>query len=319
MRLRTRIAGIAVVAALALAPATTASAAFPGANGDIAFGRSSQGQVDIWVVFPGVTGTARLTNTPNRDESMPDWNAAGTRLAYTRCAGSKLGNCDIFTMDADGSDVTRLTATPNVQETWPAWSPDGTQIAYTSNADDSFQDIWVMDDDGANQTRLTPVEGFDAFPEWSPDGTKIAFSSDRAALDDIWVIDADGGNPTRLTAGPRIDERPDWSPDGMRIVVQPQRGDLGHGRRRPGRDPAHRHAPGRVRAGVLPHRRADRVQPARQRRPDRRVGDEGGRHRPRAADVREDRLLPGLAAGSSPARTTRRAGRRGGGPPRAGS
>ena len=121
-------------------------------------------------------------------------------------------------MDADGSDVTRLTATPNVQETWPAWSPDGTQIAFTSNAEDSFQDIWVMDDDGSNQTRLTPVEGFDAFPEWSPDGTKIAFSSDRAALDDIWVIDDDGGNPTRLTAGPRVDERPDWSPDGMRIV-----------------------------------------------------------------------------------------------------
>ena len=218
MRLRTRIVGMTVAATLVLAPATTASAAFPGANGDIAFGRSSQGQVDIWVVLPGVTGTARLTNTPNRDESMPDWNAAGTRLAYSRCAGTKLGNCDIFTMAADGSDVTRLTFTPDVQETWPAWSPDGTQIAYTSNADDSFQDIWVMDDDGANQTRLTPVEGFDAFPEWSPDGSKIAFSSDRAALDDIWLIDADGGNPTRLTAGPRIDERPDWSPVGMRIV-----------------------------------------------------------------------------------------------------
>ena len=132
MSLRTLIAGMTiVVAALALAPATAASAAFPGANGDIAFGRSSQGQVDIWVVFAGVTGTARLTNTPNRDESMPDWNASGTRLAYARCAGSKLGNCDIFTMDADGSDVPPLTATPDVQETWPAWSPDGTQIAPT--------------------------------------------------------------------------------------------------------------------------------------------------------------------------------------------
>ena len=95
MRLRTRIAGMTVVATLALAPATTASAAFPGANGDIAFGRSSQGQVDIWVVFPGVTGTSRLTDTPNRDESMPDWNAAGTRLAYMRCAGSKLGALEV--------------------------------------------------------------------------------------------------------------------------------------------------------------------------------------------------------------------------------
>ena len=33
-------------------PTATASAAFPGGNGDIAFGRSSRQQVDIWVVAP---------------------------------------------------------------------------------------------------------------------------------------------------------------------------------------------------------------------------------------------------------------------------
>ena len=120
---RIRIIGIAVVGVLGLVPATPASAAFPGSNGDIAFGRSAQGQVDIWVVFPGVTGTARLTDHPEPGRSMPDWNAAGTRLAYSRCAGSKLGNCDIFTMDADGTDVTRLTSTPDVQETWPPGHP----------------------------------------------------------------------------------------------------------------------------------------------------------------------------------------------------
>ncbi|MGZ8613212.1 MAG: TolB family protein, partial [Actinomycetota bacterium] len=173
-----------------LIPASAAQAAFPGGNGDIAFGRSSRQQVDIWVVAPGVTGTMRITNTPNRTESMPDWNAAGTRIAYVRCVGTKTGNCDIFTMDADGGDRARLTSTPEVQETWPSWSPDGTAIAFTSNAEDSFQDIWVMDDDGSNQTRLTTTAAFDAFPEWSPDGNSIAFTSNRAAADDIWVMDA---------------------------------------------------------------------------------------------------------------------------------
>src|SRR5512134_1664798 len=188
--------GFLLAIAFASMPAATAFAAFPGGNGDIAFGRSSRQQVDIWVVAPGVTGTRRLTDTPNRTESMPDWNAAGTRIAYVRCVGTKIGNCDIFAMDADGSGVSRLTSTPDVQETWPTWSPDGSAIAYTSNALDSFQDIWVMDDDGSNQTRLTSTVGFDAFPEWSPDGAAIAFTSDRAAVDDIWVMDADGGSPT---------------------------------------------------------------------------------------------------------------------------
>ena len=187
--------------ALSVTIVPAAHAAFPGGNGEIAFGRTTFGQNDIWIVRPGTTGTNRLTNTPHRQEGMPDYNAAGTRIAYSRCGEGDFPNCDIWSMNADGSDEDRLTFTPDVQETWPTWSPDGTQIAYTSDAEDPSQDIWVMDANGTNQTRLTFTTGFDAFPEWSPDGTKIAFTSDRAALDDIWVIDADGSNPTRLTAG----------------------------------------------------------------------------------------------------------------------
>src|SRR5436190_2808539 len=122
-----------------------AHAAFPGTNGAIAFGRTTNGQSDIWTVSTG-GGTTRLTTTPKRNESMPDWNAAGTMVAYARCGQGKLSNCDIWVMDAGGGDQTRITATP-AQETWPSWSPDGTQIAYTSNASDTFQDVWVMDAD----------------------------------------------------------------------------------------------------------------------------------------------------------------------------
>ena len=151
------------LAVLVLA-APPAHAAFPGNNGLIAFSRFTHGQNDIWVVDPDSTGTQRLTHTARRNEGLVDWNAAGTQIAFSRCARAEFGNCDIWVMDADGGNPTRLTTTPDAQETWPTWSPDGTQIAFTTNASDPLQDIWVMDANGANPMQLTATEGFDAFP-----------------------------------------------------------------------------------------------------------------------------------------------------------
>lgn len=215
---------VPIVLVLSLVPlGPSAHAAFPGGNGDVAFARAD----DVWTLDPGTGLASRLTRSPRARESMPDWTADGTRVAFSACVRGDFANCEIWTIGADGTNRTRLTTTRRgVQETWPSWSPDGSMIAYVSNADDAFQDVWVMNADGSSQTNLTPnVETFDAFPEWSPDGTKIAFTSDRSALDDIWVMDADGANPTRLTSGRRIDERPDWSPDGSMLAFS-RNGDI---------------------------------------------------------------------------------------------
>jgi Tol biopolymer transport system component len=203
-----------------------AHGAFPGANGDIVFGRTVRNRADIWVINRNTGEDRRLTRSRRPREILPDWNATGTQVVYSKCGRGKLSNCDIWVMNADGSEKTQLTSTPApVQETWPAWSPDGMMITYASNAEDVFQDIWVMNADGTNQTRLTVNEAFDAFPEWSPDGSKIAFTSDRVAVDDIWVMDPDGSDPVRLTTGNGVDERPDWSPDGARLAFS-RRGNI---------------------------------------------------------------------------------------------
>ena len=56
----------------------------------------------------------------------------------------------------------------------PSWSPDGTKIAFTSHMDDN-REIYIMNADGSNQTRLTNEPTGDFYPSWSPDGTRIAF------------------------------------------------------------------------------------------------------------------------------------------------
>ena len=92
----------------------------------------------------------------------------------------------------------------------PDWSPDGLRVAFIATAD-VVSDIWVMDADGGNRTRLT-TEGFvDRAPDWSPDGSLIAF---ERAWGEIWTIKPDGTDLTFI----RVGRGPDWSPDGTQIL-----------------------------------------------------------------------------------------------------
>ena len=78
--------------------------------------------------------------------------------------------------------------------------------------------IYVMDDDGGNQRRLTNDLVNEWDPSWSPGGKRIAFVSDRDMNRQIFVMNADGGNQRRLTNNLVDDWYPSWSPDGKRIA-----------------------------------------------------------------------------------------------------
>src|SRR5437016_2109158 len=72
------------------------------------------------------------------------------------------------------------------------------KIAFTSSHDGN-PEIYTMEADGSNQTRLTNNPGYDVSPKWSPDGTKIAFLRSNGFQYDIYVMNPDGSNQTRLT------------------------------------------------------------------------------------------------------------------------
>jgi len=62
------------------------------------------------------------------------------------------------------------------------WSPDGTRIVFESYipSEGAQTDIYVMDADGTDRTRLTEDPGMDYYPVWSSDGSEILFVSRRA-------------------------------------------------------------------------------------------------------------------------------------------
>jgi TolB protein len=83
------------------------------------------------------------------------------------------------------------------------------QIAF-----DNFDDVWTIDADGTDLTRLTNSPEPDFDPSWSPDGTQIAFRSERSGEPEIWIMNADGTGRRRLAEG----LSPAWSPDGSLIA-----------------------------------------------------------------------------------------------------
>ncbi len=114
-----------------------------------------------------------------------------------------------------------LSVIPINQSAWAGTFP-GTngQIAFASNRDGNYE-IYSMNDDGSDVTRLTEDDANDFDPSWSPDGDKIAFSSFRDGFNnqEIYVMNADGTDQTRLTDNDdALDREPSWSPDGEKIA-----------------------------------------------------------------------------------------------------
>jgi len=96
------------------------------------------------------------------------------------------------------------------------------KIAFVSNRDGNAE-IYVMDPDGSDITRLTHDPGYDGAPTWSPDGKRIAFASSRTGNADIYIMNADGSNVVQLTTDAADDGGPSWSPDGSMIAFDSDR------------------------------------------------------------------------------------------------
>jgi TolB protein len=168
----------------------------------------------------------------------PTWSPDGSRLAYldSVCPEDPLSNgeCngDIYSVELDGGAITRLTSAEGEDQN-PAWSPDGDKIAFSTTRHDRLgtedggaytSEIYVMDADGSNETRVTHDRRVhDVSPTWSPDGRLIAylhyFDDDVAERDgEIQVVRPDGSRRRPLTRNLRYETPPSWSPDGMRLI-----------------------------------------------------------------------------------------------------
>lgn len=96
------------------------------------------------------------------------------------------------------------------------------KICFISERDGN-PEIYTMEEDGAEQTRLTHFSSSEKQPDWSPDGLRIAFTSDLSGNDEIYVMANDGMYPINLTQSPSRDGGPAWSPSGYLIAFHSDR------------------------------------------------------------------------------------------------
>lgn len=91
------------------------------------------------------------------------------------------------------------------------------KIVFQSHRDKN-PEIYCMEADGSNQTRLTHNQNEDIRPSWSFDRTEIVFASKREGVYNIYRMIRDGRNVVKVTDHPSEDTAPAWSSDGSMIL-----------------------------------------------------------------------------------------------------
>ena len=95
---------------------------------------------------------------------------------------------------------------------------NGGQAVYSSN-EDGLPDVYLVDTDSGEVTRMTSSAGYDSEPVWSPDRTQIAFISDRTGETTLWVMSADGAQEEMPFKDLKEVADFKWAPDSTRLAI----------------------------------------------------------------------------------------------------
>jgi hypothetical protein len=200
--------------ALLLVIPVTSWAAYPGANGTIAY-QASIPSTEIFTEFPDGSRTQQLTED-NSYDTGPSWSASGRRLVWVH------RRHHVLTMDEGGQTKRQVIAERGIVRS-PHFSPSGKRVIYTRGARggiDARHPIFTIRTDGTDRRRV--IAGRIAWPSYSPDGRRIAFAGIPygASTGGIWTVHPDGSHLRRLTRDTkrRFAQMPDWAPDGRHIV-----------------------------------------------------------------------------------------------------
>ena len=165
------------------------------------------------------------------------FNSDDSELIFQATRGEY--ECDqIFVMDVEGNNQ-RLVSTGEGRTTCGYFMAGSNKILYSSTHAEEAEcppepdfsqgytwavyptyDIYMVNRDGTELTKLTDEYGYDAEATLSEDGKKIVFTSKRSGDLDIWSMNVDGSELTQLTDEIGYDGGPFFNKDASKIVFR---------------------------------------------------------------------------------------------------
>lgn len=137
------------------------------------------------------------------------------------------GPAQLYTANVDGSGLRRLTDTGAI-EVEPKINPKtGNDLVDVSGRGGPLPQIYHMNMEAADATRLSAGTGEATNPAWNPSGDKIAFAWTKGFEPgnyNIFIMDVASQQTVQLTSNEGRNENPGWAPDGAHIVYASLRG-----------------------------------------------------------------------------------------------
>lgn len=138
----------------------------------------------------------------------------------------RAGYQQIFVVPADGGTPRQLTYQARNHDGRLSWTPNGRTLVFAANAEADWEydpvesDVYALNIDSAEITRLTTRDGPEGEPILSPDGRRLAYVGfdDRRQgyqVSELYVANADGSNPRSITSSfDRDVANPQWAGNG---------------------------------------------------------------------------------------------------------
>ncbi|RMH64200.1 MAG: biopolymer transporter Tol [Calditrichaeota bacterium] len=141
------------------------------------------------------------------------WSPKGDEIAFV---GNLNGSADIYVYNLVQNQIEKLTDDP-FSDTYPHWSNDGQHIAFVSERggylrkedvpenfdmskhDYNNSDIYILDRNSGEITRVTEGASLESDQVFGPDDSKLLYTSDANGISNIYVYDLKSGEHYPIT------------------------------------------------------------------------------------------------------------------------